>query len=544
VTSLGSVSVCMATYNGARFVQEQLASILDQLGPEDEIVVVDDASTDETVSVIRSLADPRIRVEQHPENFGYARAFESAITASVNDHIFLADQDDRWPDGRLAAMQAALGDHHLVVGGVARSDGTLARPGGTTRRFRLRDDRNPGRVRNILLLASSQLPYYSCAMGFSRELAGLALPFPESARELPDAWLGILGLTLRSTAHLELPVVLRREHDANATGRIRPWRQVLHGRRLFVRMLLDSRRRIRRGAPLTPPRGAARSASAVPADLKTDVACVVVHHDSLDTLKHTLSSLVVAGLAADALTVVDNSERSVATSDLEDTLPEGAGLIRVSNRGFAAAVNLGIQAVRAARRPYAVLVATHEVLVEADCVSRLLSDLVEDPRLGVVGPILSTPDGRVWSAGGRLSRLGVPSHRLHRPGLADVSESDWLDGALCLYRWEAVDSTGLDERYFLYFEELDFHLQLRAQGWHVAVDSRAHASQSTLGMPAFYAARNFRLLQRRLGHGPARRALAVTVWSTARLAGMVRTFDGRGMTDFAHGMVSSLPPPQ
>jgi glycosyltransferase involved in cell wall biosynthesis len=55
-------SICMATYNGSQYVEEQLESILAQLGPEDEIVIVDDASTDDTVARIRRFADPRIRL--------------------------------------------------------------------------------------------------------------------------------------------------------------------------------------------------------------------------------------------------------------------------------------------------------------------------------------------------------------------------------------------------------------------------------------------------------------------------------------------------
>jgi glycosyltransferase involved in cell wall biosynthesis len=243
VTSLGSVSVCMATYNGARFVREQLASILDQLGPEDEIVVVDDASTDDTLAEISAMGDPRIKVHQHPENRGYARAFESAIRASVNEHVFLSDQDDLWPSGRLTAMQGALATHDLVVGGVVLLDGTPARPAGTTKHFALADDPHPALARNLALLAASQLPYYGCAMGFTRGLIDLALPFPESARELPDAWLGVLGLTGRSIAHLARPVVLRREHADNTTGRVRSWRRVVGGRWLFLRMLVEARRR-------------------------------------------------------------------------------------------------------------------------------------------------------------------------------------------------------------------------------------------------------------------------------------------------------------
>ena len=75
-------SICMATYNGAEFVEEQLASILAQLGTDDEIVIVDDASKDDTVAKIRELTDPRIRLIEAAANQGYVRSFEQAVRAS------------------------------------------------------------------------------------------------------------------------------------------------------------------------------------------------------------------------------------------------------------------------------------------------------------------------------------------------------------------------------------------------------------------------------------------------------------------------------
>ena len=64
------ISVCMATYNGARFVREQLESILKQLGEGDEVVIVDDCSTDQTVDLIRHLNDDRIKLMVNTSNHG------------------------------------------------------------------------------------------------------------------------------------------------------------------------------------------------------------------------------------------------------------------------------------------------------------------------------------------------------------------------------------------------------------------------------------------------------------------------------------------
>ena len=87
-------SVCMATYKGAAFVREQIASILAELGPDDELVVVDDASPDETAAIVEGIDDPRIRLVRSPVNRGYVRSFEEAIRLSRGEYVFLSDQDE------------------------------------------------------------------------------------------------------------------------------------------------------------------------------------------------------------------------------------------------------------------------------------------------------------------------------------------------------------------------------------------------------------------------------------------------------------------
>ena len=93
------ISVCMATYNGAQFIKEQIDSILCQLSTEDELIISDDGSTDETLSIINSYKDNRIKVFQHKAAEGSAfikatRNFENAMSHAVGDYIFLSDQDD------------------------------------------------------------------------------------------------------------------------------------------------------------------------------------------------------------------------------------------------------------------------------------------------------------------------------------------------------------------------------------------------------------------------------------------------------------------
>ena len=102
------VSVCMATKNGAKFIREQLDSILAQLDPSDEIIISDDASTDETISLIESYNDNRIRLLKNKLSVGISRNFEISLNVSKGEFIFLADQDDVWAPNKVEVMKMNL----------------------------------------------------------------------------------------------------------------------------------------------------------------------------------------------------------------------------------------------------------------------------------------------------------------------------------------------------------------------------------------------------------------------------------------------------
>lgn len=97
----------MAAYNGEKFIAEQIASILDQLGEDDEIVVIDDRSTDGTLEALRALDDPRLRVIEQETNRGYVQTFERALGEARGAYLLLSDQDDIWLPGHVDDMVAA-----------------------------------------------------------------------------------------------------------------------------------------------------------------------------------------------------------------------------------------------------------------------------------------------------------------------------------------------------------------------------------------------------------------------------------------------------
>lgn len=243
------VSVCMATYDGAAWVAEQVASVLEQLGPHDELVVVDDASHDDTVAVLHALDDPRVRVEVAERNRGYVRTFERALRLARGEVVVLADQDDVWEPGRLAAMRAALDAGADVV---ATNLGTLGGPDAIRGPYgqadwHLRERDSGRRWRNVLGVLAGNRPYYGCAMALRRSVLDTALPFPPFLDESHDLWLALHGNLLGRMRHLELRSVRRRFHAGNASpNRPRGLRMVLRSRFMLLRCVVELLRRRRR----------------------------------------------------------------------------------------------------------------------------------------------------------------------------------------------------------------------------------------------------------------------------------------------------------
>lgn len=238
-----TVSVCMATYNGEKYVREQIDSILPQLGPQDELVVVDDASRDTTVSILRGLDDPRLVIHESRRNEGYVRAFERAIASSRGEVIFLSDQDDIWRPGRVDRMVRALGDSVLVVSNFGSFGGSLT----PVQARRLRPTTPRRWFANVFWVWVGLRPYYGCCMAFRRELLEQLLPFPSYVTETHDQWVGYVGNANRGVVHLTDDTIDRRVHSANASARgNRPLRVVLGARAKMGRAALEAMRRARR----------------------------------------------------------------------------------------------------------------------------------------------------------------------------------------------------------------------------------------------------------------------------------------------------------
>lgn len=109
------ISIAMATYNGEKYLREQLDSILAQTVQDFELVVCDDCSTDSTVRILEEYVekDARIKIFCNEQNLGFVKNFEKAISLCQGECIALSDQDDVWLPEHLQVLLENIGEKDL-----------------------------------------------------------------------------------------------------------------------------------------------------------------------------------------------------------------------------------------------------------------------------------------------------------------------------------------------------------------------------------------------------------------------------------------------
>lgn len=226
------VSVCMATYNGQEYVSEQIDSILQQLSPEDELIVVDDASKDGTADVVRSIRDPRIVLIPNGKNRGYVASFERAIAASRGEYIMLSDQDDVWLPGRVDLLINALQGKTFVASNFTVFGGTANK----LQKVQLKRADGGRWLANLITTWIGVRPYYGCTMAFRAGGKKLILPFPAFLNETHDQWIAVVANLHQEMAHVEDATVVRRLHDQNTTPKSRrPFAVIVSARVMLLR---------------------------------------------------------------------------------------------------------------------------------------------------------------------------------------------------------------------------------------------------------------------------------------------------------------------
>ena len=213
------VSVCMATFNGSKYLKDQISSILEQLGLQDELIISDDGSSDNTVEIINSFNDDRIVLLNHERNdknrkrtyphYLVSSNFENALKFSTGDFIFLADQDDIWVENKLKIMLPYLETYSLIMSDclIVDEKSEIVEQSFFNSCISL--------PRGLLLNISKPL-YHGCCIGFRREVLNIALPFPEKMI-LHDSWIGMLAENFGKVKFISDKLVLYRRHFSNSS---------------------------------------------------------------------------------------------------------------------------------------------------------------------------------------------------------------------------------------------------------------------------------------------------------------------------------------
>lgn len=224
----------MATFNGARHLNDQIDSILAQLEAVDELLIVDDCSTDDTLNVINDYHDPRIKLIVHQENQRHVKSFGDALAAAVNRTILLSDQDDVWTEGRLNFLLSSFTKHNaLLVSSTyeCMTENGRVIVGSTSRLPSTSSSRHMTNIFNIFL---GRMSYFGCTMALDADLLKIALPIPDFV-ESHDLWLAMIANLRGRNRHEEKVTVMRRLHSTNLTpAKSRSLLKVLRTRIYFL----------------------------------------------------------------------------------------------------------------------------------------------------------------------------------------------------------------------------------------------------------------------------------------------------------------------
>ena len=203
------ISVCMATYNGEKYIKEQIDSILPQLADGDELVVSDDGSSDNTCDIVRAYGDTRIKLFFNNGYHGYVGNFENALHHAHGDYIFLCDQDDVWHPGKVEVVMRNLQKYDLVTHNAELVDENGVSMGKT---YFDCTHKRIGFFSNLL-----ETRHLGCCMAINRKVLNDALPFVSRKRG-HDYWIGCVAELKYKVKFIDDVLIFYRRHRNNASS--------------------------------------------------------------------------------------------------------------------------------------------------------------------------------------------------------------------------------------------------------------------------------------------------------------------------------------
>ncbi len=221
-----TVSIALCTYDGERYLQEQLDSIAAQTRLPDEMVVCDDGSQDETVPILQNFAAHApfsVQVVVNPSNLGSTQNFAQAISLCRHDLIFLCDQDDVWLADKIETMHAVFAaqpEVGLVFTDAEIVDKHLMPLGRRLWPYALFALDKQQRMRQgkefEVLLAYNHVT--GATLAFRALLRDVVLPIPSNIGLIHDGWIALMTAAVMRIVALNTPLILYRQHETQQMG--------------------------------------------------------------------------------------------------------------------------------------------------------------------------------------------------------------------------------------------------------------------------------------------------------------------------------------
>jgi glycosyltransferase involved in cell wall biosynthesis len=210
--SQSKISVCIATYNGENFILEQIMSIINQINSNDEIIISDDNSTDNTLDIVKALNDNRIKIHINTGKKGYSSNFENALRHASGDYIFLSDQDDIWKNNKVKVCIEYLKKYDFIV-----SDANIINQENKILHDSFFAIRKPYKTLFGNLL---KFGYLGCCFAYKRDVLKKSLPFPANYKlATHDNWIFLIAIVFFRIKILDEQLISYRRHDFNfSTG--------------------------------------------------------------------------------------------------------------------------------------------------------------------------------------------------------------------------------------------------------------------------------------------------------------------------------------
>lgn len=219
-----TVSVAVCTYNGEKYIREQLESILHQAYPVYEVVICDDGSTDKTLELAEQTlrsASVQYNIQRNEKNLGVTKNFEKAISLCTGEIIFTSDQDDLWDVHKTKRMLESFADPQCVM--VFSDAAIIDRDGKEVQQSLYKKDgfMQSGHEYSAFVDDIVRLSYtvYGCTMAFRREFVKQIMPFYQSEAN-HDAWIMCCAGYYGKVVYLAEPLISYRIHGNNCVGSI------------------------------------------------------------------------------------------------------------------------------------------------------------------------------------------------------------------------------------------------------------------------------------------------------------------------------------